>query len=110
MSDDKIKELKTEIPGWEMVRDNGIPKLDRSCKCGNYGEALAFTDAVGELADGELDITWRSLAEVGNLSSASVLHVLGTTLDDPPAEGAGVLMAMGPGFCSELVLMRWDGS
>ena len=61
------------------------------------------------LADGELDITWRSLAEVGNLSSASVLHVLGGTLDDPPPAGsAGVLLAMGPGFCSEIVLMRWD--
>lgn len=69
----------------------------------------ATARAIG-LADGELDITWRSLAEVGNLSSASVLHVLGGTLDDPPQEGAGVLMAMGPGFCSELVLMRWDGS
>lgn len=60
------------------------------------------------LTDGELDITWRSLAEVGNLSSASVLHVLGGTLDDPPDEGAGLLLAMGPGFCSELVLMRWE--
>ena len=27
-----------------------------------------------------LEITWRSLAEVGNLSSASVLHVLADTL------------------------------
>jgi alkylresorcinol/alkylpyrone synthase len=63
------------------------------------------------LAGGELDITWRSLAEVGNLSSASVLHVLSGTLADPPAAGsAGVLMAMGPGFCSEIVLMRWDAS
>ncbi len=67
----------------------------------------ATARAIG-LANGELDITWRSLAEVGNLSSASVLHVLGGTLEDPPAAGPGVLMAMGPGFCSELVLMRWD--
>ena len=53
--------------------------------------------------------TWTSLAEVGNLSSASVLHVLAATLADPaPAVGSpGVLLAMGPGFCSELVLLRW---
>ncbi len=53
--------------------------------------------------------TWTSLAEVGNLSSALVLHVLAATLADsaPPAGSPGVLLAMGPGFCSELVLLRW---
>jgi alkylresorcinol/alkylpyrone synthase len=52
--------------------------------------------------------TWESLAKIGNLSSASVLHVLMDTLcDRPPAPGAyGVVLAMGPGFCSELVLVR----
>lgn len=60
------------------------------------------------LTDGELDVTWRSLAEVGNLSSASVLHVLAETLERPARPGAaGILLAMGPGFCSELVLLRW---
>lgn len=56
-----------------------------------------------------LEMTWRSLAEIGNLSSASVLHVLRDTLRDrpPPAGSPGVLMAMGPGFASELVLLRW---
>ena len=51
----------------------------------------------------------RSLAELGNLSSASVLHVLRDTLAEEPA-GSGqpvVMLAMGPGFCSELVLLRW---
>jgi alkylresorcinol/alkylpyrone synthase len=61
------------------------------------------------LFDGQLDLTWRSLERVGNLSSASVLHVLQDTLAARnPAPGSwGVLMAMGPGFCSELVLLRW---
>ena len=53
-------------------------------------------------------MTWDSLARIGNLSSASVLHVLEDTLRDrPPASGSyGMLMAMGPGFCSELVLLQ----
>ena len=53
-------------------------------------------------------LTWDSLARIGNLSSASVLHVLADTLRDrPPRPGSyGLLMAMGPGFCSELVLLR----
>ncbi len=56
-----------------------------------------------------LALTWESLARVGNLSSASVLHVLRDTLDQRPADDGdvGVLLAMGPGFCSEMVLLRW---
>lgn len=62
-----------------------------------------------ELPDGALDVTWRSLREVGNLSSTSVLLVLQDTLDHHrPATGTlGMLLAMGPGFCSELVLLAW---
>lgn len=58
---------------------------------------------------GAFDVTWRSLRSVGNLSSASVLHVLQDTLrDNPPGSGEpGVMLAMGPGFCSELVLLSW---
>jgi alkylresorcinol/alkylpyrone synthase len=53
--------------------------------------------------------SWRSLQEVGNLSSASVLFVLGDLLDAGEArEGdLGLLAAMGPGFASELVLLAW---
>ncbi|MET9582776.1 type III polyketide synthase [Streptomyces sp. NPDC058232] len=56
-----------------------------------------------------LELAWRSLAEVGNLSSASVLHVLRDTLAlrSPPPGTPGLLLAMGPGFCTELVLLRW---
>jgi len=62
-----------------------------------------------ELPDGALDVTWNSLRTVGNLSSTSVLLVLADTLAEhrPPAGSYGILMAMGPGFCSELVLLRW---
>ncbi len=62
-----------------------------------------------ELADGELDVTWRSLGEVGNLSSTSVLLVLEETLraHRPEPGSLGMLLAMGPGFCSELVLLEW---
>ncbi|HSJ21667.1 MAG TPA: 3-oxoacyl-[acyl-carrier-protein] synthase III C-terminal domain-containing protein [Nocardioidaceae bacterium] len=55
-----------------------------------------------------LQVTWNSLARIGNLSSASVLHVLADTLAErPPRPGSyGLMLAMGPGFCSELVLLR----
>ncbi|WP_255354783.1 type III polyketide synthase [Mycobacterium sp. Root135] len=67
----------------------------------------AITATLG-LSDDALELTWRSLAEVGNLSSASVLHVLRDTIAKRPEPGtSGLMMAMGPGFCSELVLLRW---
>ncbi|MEE2750725.1 MAG: 3-oxoacyl-[acyl-carrier-protein] synthase III C-terminal domain-containing protein [Myxococcota bacterium] len=61
-----------------------------------------------DLPEGALDLTWKSLNEVGNLSSSSVLMVLGDTLDtEPPPGSYGLLLAMGPGFCCELVLLQW---
>lgn len=67
----------------------------------------AITAAL-DLPDDALELTWRSLGDVGNLSSASVLHVLRDTIAKrPPAGSPGLLLAMGPGFCSELVLLRW---
>lgn len=62
-----------------------------------------------DLSGDALDASRDSLASVGNLSSASVLHVLHTTLGtDRPAPGTvGVVMAFGPGVGIELVLLRW---
>ena len=70
---------------------------------------LAFEEAL-ELPEAALARSWRSLEEVGNLSSASVLFVLGDLLrSDEPREGdLGVLLAMGPGFCAELLLLQWS--
>lgn len=67
----------------------------------------AMQDAL-EVPHDALGVTWESLAEIGNLSSASVLHVLADTLRDrPPAPGSlGMMLAMGPGFCLEMVLLK----
>jgi alkylresorcinol/alkylpyrone synthase len=65
------------------------------------GAALGLDDAA-------LELSWRSLSEVGNLSSASVLHILRDARAKPPPSGTpGLLMAMGPGLSAELVLLRW---
>jgi alkylresorcinol/alkylpyrone synthase len=72
-------------------------------------KVIEAIEAELDLGPEALELTWRSLAEIGNLSSSSVLHVLRDTLDKrcPPPGSPGVLMAMGPGFCSELVLLNW---
>jgi alkylresorcinol/alkylpyrone synthase len=53
--------------------------------------------------------SWKSLSQVGNLSAASVLAVLEDYLKvHPGAPGTySILAAMGPAFCSELVLLQW---
>ncbi len=66
----------------------------------------AITATLG-LPDEALELTWRSLAEVGNLSSASVLHVLRDTMAKRPPEGSpGLMMAMGPGSAPSSSLLR----
>jgi alkylresorcinol/alkylpyrone synthase len=57
-----------------------------------------------------LDASWDSLRKVGNLSSASVLLVLEEVFRRrrPETGTYSLLAAMCPGFCSELVLLRWD--
>jgi alkylresorcinol/alkylpyrone synthase len=51
----------------------------------------------------------RSLAQTGNMSSASVLHILELTVaDDAPATGSfGLMIGLGPGVSAELILLRW---
>ncbi len=56
-----------------------------------------------------LALSWECLAEAGNISSASVLQVLDTFMErEQPEPGEhGLLMAMGPAFSAELVLLQW---
>ncbi|WP_147915425.1 type III polyketide synthase [Ruania zhangjianzhongii] len=67
----------------------------------------AVSDALG-LPEDALAVSRESLTAVGNLSSASVLHVLADTLrrGDPAAGGYLVVMAFGPGVSAELVLLQ----
>jgi alkylresorcinol/alkylpyrone synthase len=62
-----------------------------------------------KLPDGALAASRRSLAEAGNMSSASVLHILELTTDaEPPPPGSfGLMIGLGPGVSAELLLLRW---
>ena len=68
----------------------------------------ATAEALG-LKNGELDVSWQCLRRTGNLSSASVLVVLEEVMKNrrPEPGTLGLLAAMGPGFCSEFVLLKW---
>lgn len=91
-------DLKTgDIPTW--IAHTGGPRI------------LEAAARSLDLPAGAFELSWLSLARVGNLSSSAVLHVLADTIalgDQQPGDPA-VLFAHGPGVCAELVLLRWPG-
>ena len=113
--------LSPEVP--EMVRqhlardvdgflaDHGLDRGDIATWIMHTGgpKVLEATAESLDLPDGALDVSWQTLRRVGNLSSASVLLVLEEFMNRhrPEVGSYSILAAMGPGFCSELVLLRW---
>ncbi|GGM62394.1 polyketide synthase [Longimycelium tulufanense] len=86
-----------------------VPDVDTwMCQAGGP-RVLQAVGAALDLAPSALELSWRSLKQVGNVSSASVLHVLGEAVRRPdvPAGSPGLLLAMCPGLGSELALLRW---
>ena len=102
------RHLADDVNGF--LAAHGLTKDDIGAWVGHPGGPKVI-DAIGkslELPPEALELTWRSLGEIANLSSASVLHILRDTIAKPPPSGSpGLMLAMGPGFCSELVLLRW---
>jgi 4a-hydroxytetrahydrobiopterin dehydratase len=50
VTEQEKKELLPQIPEWNVVERDGEPRLERTFKFKDFGQALAFTDRVGELA------------------------------------------------------------
>jgi alkylresorcinol/alkylpyrone synthase len=79
-------------------------------------KVLKAIESCLELPKDALIYSWRQLETLGNMSSASVLSILRATMESrnvanekqtDKKQGHALLMAMGPGFCSELVLCQW---
>ena len=52
-TDQDIDELHPLVSAWRIIRETGVRKLDRTFRFGNFAEALAFTNAVGAIAEEE---------------------------------------------------------
>ncbi|MBV8785876.1 MAG: type III polyketide synthase [Mycobacterium sp.] len=100
--------LRAEVDGF--LADHGLSVADIStwvCHPGGPKVLDSIEDAI-DLPPEALAHSRESMRENGNISSASVLDVLRRTVAEPPAEGAvGVMLAMGPGFSFELLLLQW---
>lgn len=53
LNDEEIAALAPEVPDWRVVEVGGVKRLERLFSFTNFREALAFTVAVGELAERE---------------------------------------------------------
>jgi alkylresorcinol/alkylpyrone synthase len=94
-----------------LLAQHGLTRADIGCWILHTGgpKILRATQQALGIDEKALAASWDCLRRMGNLSSASVLMVLEETMSRRrPAPGTwSILGAMGPGFCSELVLLKW---
>ncbi|HEV2617609.1 MAG TPA: 3-oxoacyl-[acyl-carrier-protein] synthase III C-terminal domain-containing protein [Candidatus Acidoferrales bacterium] len=91
--------------------NNGLTRKDVGSWIFHTGgpKVLEAVATALDVPDEALAVSWDCLNKVGNISSVSVLLVLEDVIaNHHPAPGTySILGAMGPGFCSELILLRW---
>lgn len=106
------KHLRTDVEAF-LGEHALVPAEVASWICHPGGpKVLEATEHALDLPAGALDSSWRSLADCGNLSSSSVLHILQDTmcageLSRPAPGTSGLMLGLGPGFAAELVLLQW---
>ncbi len=67
----------------------------------------AYEDTL-QLDNRQTSVSREVLKKHGNMSSPTVLYVLERfMLQDIPSDDYGLLVALGPGFCGEAVLLNW---
>ena len=119
--------------GFKIVLSKNIPSIVTSLVRENIEELLAsYSISIGDishyiahpggvkvmeayetalaLSHGELRNSYAVLREFGNMSSATVFFILERVLSQTKdtAGEYGLASALGPGFSSELVLLKWD--
>ena len=70
VTEEESRRLRTQVPEWALVERDGIQRLERTFSFGDFADALAFTNAVGALAEedghhpslltewGSVTVTW----------------------------------------------------
>ena len=73
LSQTEIAELHLEVPEWHLVVKDGIPRLERTFRFGNFSQALEYTNRVGEIAE-EQDHHPALLTEWGKVTVSWWTH------------------------------------
>lgn len=117
--------------GFQIVLSGNVPEIVRTKVSKNLGDFLSKTKKSREdisfmvshpggpkVLDALVEVTgktkehfqysWDSLRDHGNMSSVSVLNVMEQTIANAsiPKNELGMMIAMGPAFCSELALIK----
>lgn len=107
--DTVIRHLGHDVDAF--LAEQGLTRKDISSWIMHTGgpKVLEATAKALNLTAEDLAPSWECLRRVGNISSTSVLLVLEDVYTNRrPAPGSlSILAAMGPGFCAELVLLKW---
>ena len=53
VTDQEVAELHPQVAEWALTSEEGVRKLDRTFQFPDFAQALAFTKAVGDLAEAE---------------------------------------------------------
>jgi alkylresorcinol/alkylpyrone synthase len=101
--------LRQNVDGFLAKHELGLKDITHFVAHTGGPKVLEAFETALELKPDALARSWESLRSVGNLSSASVMFVLSDLLESNTAKPGdyGLMVAMGPGFCAELVLLRW---
>jgi alkylresorcinol/alkylpyrone synthase len=107
--DTVVKHLGKDVD--EFLAEQGVRRSDIKSWIMHTGgpKVLEATATALDLNEKDLEASWECLRKVGNISSTSVLLVLEDVYRHrrPEPGTLSILAAMGPGFCAELLLLRW---
>jgi alkylresorcinol/alkylpyrone synthase len=107
--DTVVKHLGKDVD--EFLAEQGVRRSDIKSWIMHTGgpKVLEATATALDLTEKDLEASWECLRKVGNISSTSVLLVLEDVYRHrrPEPGSLSILAGMGPGFCAELLLLRW---
>lgn len=76
VSEQDLPDLHAQVPEWKLVEEDGIEKLQREFSFSSFGDAIAFTNRVGDMAE-ELGHHPALLTEWGKVTVTWWTHKIG---------------------------------
>ncbi|WP_018692770.1 4a-hydroxytetrahydrobiopterin dehydratase [Algicola sagamiensis] len=76
VSDEELGELIRQIPDWTPLTRDGVLQLERVYKFKNFKQAIAFTNAIGDMAEAEFHHP-ALLTEWGKVTITWWTHAIG---------------------------------
>ena len=77
----EIADLLPQVPGWSVITEDGMSRLNREFEFDDFNTALSFTNRIGQLAEeadhhprlvtewGRVTVTWWSHSEGGMVAA-----------------------------------------